>query len=245
MNIIVQKFGGSSVADTNKLFNVCRHIMSKKNNNMAVVVVVSAQGKTTDKLVNQEKEITSVVNKREHDVLVSVGEQITVSKLVMCLEKMGMSAVSYLGFQVPIITDSNFGDANIIHIGTDKILRDLKNNKIVVVAGFQGVDKDNNITTLGRDGSDTTAIALAAALGAGTCEIFSDVDGVYSNDPNKYSNVIKYDKLSYDRMLEMARHGTKILHSKCIKIAKDNGIDIIIKSSFNLNSTGTVISNCV
>jgi len=194
VNIVVQKFGGSSVADTDKLFNVCKKIIKEKNKNNAIVVVVSAQGKTTDGLVMQEKEITDIASKREHDVLISVGEQITISKLVMCLQKMGKSAVSYLGFQVPIVTDSKFGDANIKFIDTHKILEDLEKDRIVVVAGFQGVDKNNNITTLGRGGSDTTAIALAAYLNAQKCEIFTDVDGVYTADPNIFKDAKKYDR---------------------------------------------------
>ena len=176
MNIVVQKFGGSSVADTNRLFNICKHIIKEKNRNNAVVVVVSAQGKTTDNLVKEEKEISDIASKREHDVLISAGEQITISKLVMCLNKLGKKAVSYLGFQVPIITDSNFGNANIKSIDTKRILKDLENDKIVVVAGFQGVDINNNITTLGRGGSDTTAIALSAFLKAKKCEIFTSLD---------------------------------------------------------------------
>ena len=148
MGIIVQKFGGSSVADTEKLFNICKHIVREYNRDNKVVVVVSAQGKTTDNLVNEEKEICENPNLREHDVLVAVGEQITISKLVMCLNKLGIEAKSYLGWQIPILTDSNYGDANIININTDKLLKDLEENNIVVVAGFQGVDKENNITTL-------------------------------------------------------------------------------------------------
>jgi len=148
MGIIVQKFGGSSVADTEKLFNICKHIVREYNKNNKIVVVVSAQGKTTDNLIKQEKEICEQPNAREHEVLVSVGEQITISKLVMCLNKLGIKAKSYLGWQIPILTDSNYGNANIISINTEKILKDLDENNIVVVAGFQGVDKENNITTL-------------------------------------------------------------------------------------------------
>ena len=244
MEITVQKYGGSSVADTSKLFNVCHHIINKKKSGKAVVVVVSAQGKTTNKLIEEEKEISSSVNKREHDVLVAVGEQITVSKIVMCLEKLGQKAVSYLGFQVPIITDSNYGDANIIKINPTKILKDLKNDFVVVVAGFQGIDEYNNITTLGRGGSDTTAIALAASLKASECEIFTDVDGVYTNDPNIDSNAIKYDVISYDKMLEMARNGAKVLHTKCVEMARNNNVKIVVKSSFKDKDVGTLVTNC-
>ena len=158
---------------------------------------------------------------------------------------LGQKAISYLGFQVPIITDSNYGDANIIKIVPKKILKDLKDDKIVVVAGFQGIDKNNNITTLGRGGSDTTAIALAASLKANECEIFTDVDGVYTNDPNIDSKAIKYDAISYDKMLEMANNGAKVLHAKCIEMAKDNNIKIVVKSSFKDNDIGTIVASFV
>lgn len=241
MEIIVQKFGGSSVANTDKLFNVCKHITKEKNKGNSVVVVVSAQGDTTDDLIKEENEITEKPNKREHDVLVSVGEQITIAKLAMCLQKQGYEAVSMLGWQVPIITDSNFGDANITKIKTGKILKELKTGKIVIIAGFQGIDLNLNITTLGRGGSDTTAIALASALKAKKCEIFTDVDGVYSEDPNKNENAIKFDKLTYDKMLEMANNGAKVLHNKCVKLAKEKQVKIIVKSTFLEESVGTVV----
>ena len=241
MEIIVQKFGGSSVANTDKLFNVCKHITKEKNKGNSVVVVVSAQGDTTDELIKEENEITEKPNKREHDVLVSVGEQITIAKLAMCLQKQGYEAVSMLGWQVPIITDSNFGDANIIKIKTGKILKELKTDKIVIIAGFKGIDSNLNITTLGRGGSDTTAIALASALKAKKCEIFTDVDGVYSEDPNKNENATKLDKLTYDKMLEMANNGARVLHNKCVKLAKEKQVKIIVKSTFLEESVGTVV----
>ncbi len=241
MEIIVQKFGGSSVANTDKLFNVCKHITKEKNKGNAVVVVVSAQGKTTDDLIRQEKEITDKPNKREHDMLVSVGEQISVAKLAMCLEELGYEAKTYLGWQVPIITDSNFGDANVTEVKTSKVIQDLEKGKIVVVAGFQGIDKNGDITTLGRGGSDTTAIALAAALNSKKCEIFTDVDGVYSEDPNKNKRAIRYDKISYAKMLEMANKGAKVLHNKCVKLAQDKEVKIIVKSTFKEDSQGTIV----
>ena len=241
MEIIVQKFGGSSVANTDKLFNVCKHITKEKNKGNAVVVVVSAQGKTTDDLIRQEKEITDKPNKREHDMLVSVGEQISVAKLAMCLEELGYEAKTYLGWQVPIITDSNFGDANVTEVKTSKVIQDLEKGKIVVVAGFQGIDKNGDITTLGRGGSDTTAIALAAALNSKKCEIFTDVDGVYSEDPNKNKNAVRYDKISYDKMLEMANNGARVLHNKCVKLAQEKKVKIIVKSTFKEESQGTIV----
>ena len=243
MEIVIHKLGGSSVADTEKLFNVCKHIIREKDNGKEVIVVVSAQGKTTDNLINQEKEIMPFVNKREHDVLVSVGEQITISKLVMCLSKLGREAVSYLGFQVPIITDSNFGDANILRIDTRKVMNDLQHGKIVVVAGFQGIDEYGNITTLGRGGSDTTAIALAAALGTHKCDIYKDVDGVYTQDPHVHNDAVKYDYVSYDKVLEMANSGARILHNKCVQLAKQYNVDIMVRSTFKDNVAGTIVTN--
>lgn len=241
MHIVVQKFGGTSVANTEKLFKVCKHIKREKEKGNEVVVVVSAQGDTTDDLIQQEREITDNPSKREHDMLISVGEQITIAKLAMCLQTIGYSAISYLGWQIPIVTDSNFTDANIIKVYNKKIIQSLKQESIVIVAGFQGIDKNHNITTLGRGGSDTTAIALAASLKADKCEIFTDVDGVYSTDPNKDKNAKKYDKITYDKMLEMANNGAQVLHNKCVQMAQKNNVKIVVKSTFQEDSVGTIV----
>ena len=241
MGIIVQKFGGSSVESTEKLFNICKYITKEYDNNNKVIVIVSAQGKTTDNLIKQAKEINENVDRRELDVLISIGEQITIAKLAMCLETLGYDTESYLGWQVPIITDSNFGDANIVEIKKNNIMKDLERGKIVIVAGFQGIDKNNKITTLGRGGSDTTAIALAAELKAQKCEIFTDVDGVYSKDPNKNEHAMKYNQISYDKMLDMANKGAKVLHNKCVKLAKEKKVKIIVKSTFKEESKGTIV----
>lgn len=241
MGIIVQKFGGSSVADTDKLFIVCKHIIKEYENRNKVVVVVSAQGKTTDKLILEESEITSKPNKREHDVLVSTGEQITIAKLTMCLEKLGYSAISYMGWQLPIVTDSEFGNAKIKEINTKKILRDIDENNIVVIAGFQGVDEKGNITTLGRGGSDTTAVAIAATLNAERCDIFTDVDGVHSADPKIIKDVIKIDTITYDEMLELSSLGAKVLHNRCVEIGKNFNIPITVKSTFEEDDEGTIV----
>ena len=239
MGIIVQKFGGSSVVDKEKLLNVCRHIIKEYEKNNRVVVVVSAQGKTTDKLVEEEKEISINPDKREHDVLLSVGEQITIAKLTIYLKELGYDSISFTGWQIPIITDDIYGNANIIDINTEKILKELE-NKIVVVAGFQGITKSGDITTLGRGGSDTTAVALASYLKAEKLYIYTDVDGVYSEDPNTNSNAIKYNTISYDKMIEMAECGAKVLHTKCVKMAKENKVPIIVKSTF-VENEGTVV----
>ena len=240
MGIIVQKFGGSSVANKEKLLNVCRHIIKEYKKNNKVVVVVSAQGKTTDKLVEEEKEISINPDKREHDVLLSVGEQITIAKLTIYLKELGYDAISFAGWQIPIVTDDIYGNANIININTENILNQLENNKIVVVAGFQGITKSGNITTLGRGGSDTTAVALASYLNANKLYIYTDVDGVYSEDPNINCNAIKYDTISYDKMIEMAECGAKVLHAKCVKMAKENNVPIIVKSTF-VDNEGTFV----
>lgn len=241
MGIIVQKFGGSSVADTKKLLHVSKIIIDEYNKGNKLVVVVSAQGKSTDQLIKEEGEITKKPNKREHDVLVSTGEQITISKLAMCLNELGYKAKSYLGWQIPITTNDEFGNADILNIKTEKIINDIENDNIVIVAGFQGINKNGSITTLGRGGSDTTAVVLAKYLKADKLYIYTDVDGVYSEDPNINSNAIKYDEISYEKMLDMANHGAKVLHNKCVAYAKEYKIPIIVKSTFKHNSKGTLV----
>lgn len=243
MGIIVQKFGGSSVSDTEKLFALCKHITKEYENGNKVVVVVSAQGKTTDGLVSQVSEITDSPNSREYDVLLSTGEQITISKLAMCLEKLGYQAISYMGWQVPIITDSTYSNAKIKYIENRNILKDLDNGKIVIIAGFQGVDEEGNITTLGRGGSDTTAVAIASSLGANKCEIYTDVDGIFTSDPRIIENVKKLDTVSFDEMLEFSSLGAKVLHNRCIEIGKNYNTPIHVRSTFEENSKGTLVSD--
>ena len=240
MGIIVQKYGGTSVENNDKLLNVCKHAIKEYEANNKVVIVVSAQGDTTDKLVNEELEISKNPDKREHDVLLSVGEQITISKLAIYLKELGYNAISYTGWQIPIITDNIHGNANIIDINTEKILNELNKNKIVIIAGFQGITKNGDITTLGRGGSDTTAVSLASYLKADKLYIYTDVDGVYSEDPNINNNAIKYKTISYDKMIEMSENGAKVLHTKCIKMAKENNIPIIVKSTF-VDNEGTIV----
>ena len=198
-------------------------------------------GKTTDKLISEEAEITTSPNKREHDVLVSTGEQITIAKLCMCLQKMGYDAISYTGWQIPIITNGINGNARIKEVCTDRIIDDLNQRKIVVVAGFQGIDEDLNITTFGRGGSDTTAVALAAALNAEKCDIYTDVDGIFSADPRVVKDVSKIDTISYDEMLELASLGAKVLHNRCVEIGKKYDVPIYVKSTFEEESRGTLV----
>lgn len=220
MGIVVQKFGGTSVEDKEKLLNVSKHIIKEYRAGNKVVVVVSAQGKTTDKLIIEEKEISLNPSKREHDVLISVGEQITIAKLAMCLNEQGYDAISYTGWQIPIITDNKHGNANILDINVGKILNQLEDNKIVIVAGFQGITKSGDITTLGRGGSDTTAVALASYLKAEKLYIFTDVDGVYSEDPRINPKAKKYDNISYDKMIEMAENRSKSASYKMCRNGK-------------------------
>ena len=194
----------------------------------------------TDELLKEKGEISTKENLREQDVLLATGEQITIAKLSMCLSDLGYKAISLLGWQVPIITDSNYGDANVIDIKTDRILKELKEEKIVIIAGFQGVTRDNNITTLGRNGSDTTAIAIAAALEEEECYIFTDTNGVYDKDPYKYKNAKKLDYISYEDMEGMAKNGAKVLHDRCVVLAKKYGVKIIVKNTFN-DEIGTIV----
>lgn len=199
-------------------------------------------GKTTNNLIKEEKEITNQPNKREHDVLVSVGEQITISKLCMCLEKLGYGAISLTGWQVPIITNSVHSNARIETIHTDRILEELDDGNIVVIAGFQGICETGDITTLGRGGSDTSAVAIAACLEAEKCDIFTDVDGVYSSDPRIIEDVTKLKSISYDEMLELASLGAKVLHNRCVEIGKKNNIPINVRSSFE-EGVGTQVTS--
>ncbi len=202
MGIIVQKFGGSSVANLEKLGYVAEHIITEKKKGNKIVVVVSAQGKTTDKLISEEAEITDSPNEREHDVLVSTGEQITTAKLAMLLNEKKQKALSLAGWQIPIITNSEFTNSRIRYIHNETIEEYLNSGNIVIVAGFQGVDESGNITTFGRGGSDTTAVAIAASLKAERCDIFTDVDGVYTSDPRIVNTVKKIKTISYDEMLK-------------------------------------------
>lgn len=243
MGIIVQKFGGSSVANLEKLEKVSEHIIDEVKNNNQVVVVVSAQGKTTDRLIAEEKEVTKKVYPREHDVLVSVGEQITIAKLAMLLKSKNYNAVSLCGWQIPILTNSNHTNSRIRYIHNETINEYLRAGNIVIVAGFQGVDENGNITTLGRGGSDTTAVALAASLKAERCDIFTDVDGVYSADPRIVDEVKKLRTISYEEMLELSSMGAKVLHNRCVEIGKKYNIPIYVKSTFERNSIGTLVTN--
>ena len=232
MNIIVQKYGGSSVADKEKLDIISNNLIDEVNKGNSVVCVVSAQGKTTDKLVNLAKEyIGEAVSKcnKEMDMLLSTGELQTVSLLTMILKAKGYDAVGFTGSMAGIITDNNYSNAKILSIVPTNIMNSLNDGKIVIVAGFQGIDKFGNITTLGRGGSDLSAVAIAAAINAEKCEIYTDVDGVYTADPNIIKNAKLIEKISYNEMLEAATSGAKVLHNRAVGVAKKYSLPITVK----------------
>jgi len=240
MSLIVQKFGGSSVADAERIFRVAGIISDTYDKGNQVVVVVSAQGDTTDDLIEKANEINPNPSKREMDVLLSSGEQISIALLAMALEKKGYPVTSLLGWQAGIATNRDNTKAKIKTIDTQRLLSELDKNKIVVVAGFQGINSNDDITTLGRGGSDTTAVALAAALKANTCEIYTDVDGVYTADPRIVPGAIKLNDISYDEMLELAALGANVLHSRSVEMAKKYNVNLVVKSSFE-KKEGTVV----
>ena len=241
-NTAVLKFGGSSVANNENLNIVAKKVIDFKQKFKNVIVVVSAQGKTTDKLVKEAVTLSDVPNKREYDALISVGEQISASKLAILLNEKGVPAISLTGWQAGITTTNNYSKATISSINPEKIIKELEQGKVVVVTGFQGIDKDKNITTLGRGGSDTSAVAIASALKADDCEIFSDVEGIFTADPNKVKDAYKLKQIDYDEMLELSYEGAKVLHTRCIEIGKKFNVPISAESTFSSNS-GTLIND--
>ena len=240
MGIIVQKFGGTSVADGTKIKNVAKRIVRTHEEGHQVAVVVSAMGDTTDRLTFLAHEISANPPERELAMLLSTGEQVSIALLAMAVSELGYQAISLTGTQVGIITGGFYSEARIQHINDTRILSELNQGKIVILAGFQGVSIDNEITTLGRGASDTTATAVAATLGAGRCEIYTDVDGVYTADPRVVPNARKLSRLTYDEMFEMAQLGAKVLHSRSVEIAKKFDVPLHVRSSFN-EDEGTMI----
>ncbi len=241
MALVVQKYGGTSVGNIERIRNVAKRVGETHDAGNDVIVVVSAMSGETNRLVALAQEINEFPDNREYDVLVSTGEQVTIALLSMTLKSMGYNAKSYLGSQIPIITDNAHGKARIEKISDKKIKADLMDRNIIVVAGFQGVDKEGNVTTLGRGGSDTSAVAIAAALKADVCEIYTDVDGVYTTDPNICEDARKIDKISYDEMLELASLGAKVLQIRSVEFAKKFNVDVHVRSSFN-NNKGTLVT---
>lgn len=244
MDTIVLKFGGSSVADNDKLKVVANKIIDLYDKNNNIVVVLSAQGKTTDKLINEAKELSEKEYNRELDALLSTGEQVAIAKLSILLNSLGYTSISLTGWQAGIFTNNTNQNAIIERINISRILEELEKRKIVIIAGFQGINENMDITTLGRGGSDTTAVAIAVALKAKNCYIFSDVDGVYTTDPNRVKKAYKLHALSYKEMKEISNEGAKVLHNRCVEIGEKFKIPIITKSTFN-NKPGTVISDII
>lgn len=240
-NIIVQKFGGTSVADTDKIKNVARAVIKEKNNGNDVVVVVSAMGHTTDILTKMAKEISAHPSSREMDMLLSTGEGVSIALLAMALQAQGCDAVSMNAMQVGIITENIHSNARILEIKTDKIVKNLEEGKVVVIAGFQGVTDDFEITTLGRGGSDTSAVALAGALKAKRCDIYTDVEGVYTTDPRIVPHASKLKEISYEEMLELARVGANVLHPRAVEAATQYHMPVRVRSAFKTDNLGTLI----
>ncbi|MCX5710627.1 MAG: aspartate kinase [Candidatus Omnitrophica bacterium] len=238
--LVVQKYGGSSVANVERIQNVAKRVVGYRKKGYDLVVVVSALGDTTDELIELASKITNEPSEREMDMLLSTGEQISVSLLAMAIHKLGYEAISFTGAQVGIITDKSHTRARIIKINADKIRRALKEGKIVIVAGFQGVTLDQDITTLGRGGSDLTAVALAKELKADECEIYTDVEGIYTTDPRIEPKAKKIQKITYDEMLEMASLGAQVMQARSIEVAKKFDVPLHVRSSFSDNN-GTMI----
>ncbi len=240
MGLIVQKYGGTSVKNAERVMNVARRITDAYKAGNNVVVAVSAQGDTTDELIEKGLEINPHASKRELDMLLSTGEQISISLLAMAIEKLGYPVISLTGWQAGMITDTHYGNARIKRIDAERIKSELDKKRIVIVAGFQGMNKYDDITTLGRGGSDTSAVALAAALHADVCEIYTDVDGVYTTDPRIVPDAFKLDEISYDEMLELASLGANVLHNRSVEMAKKYNVKLAVKSSLN-NNEGTYV----
>ncbi len=240
MSLIVQKFGGSSVRDAERVMNVARRVVETYKAGNSVVVVVSAQGDTTDDLIAKAKEINPKASKREMDMLLSTGEQISIALLAMAIQTLGVNAISLTGWQVGMKTDSKYSLARIKSIDGERIRNELDDNKIVIVAGFQGINKYDDITTLGRGGSDTTAVAIAAALHADLCEIYTDVDGVFTTDPRIVPEAKKLDEISFDEMLELASLGANVLHNRSVEMAKKYNVNMCVRSSLN-KTEGTYV----
>lgn len=242
--LIVKKFGGSSVADRDKIFNVARRCIEDYEKGNDIVVVLSAMGHTTDELIAKAREISGNPPKRELDMLLATGEQVSCALMAMAIQSLGVSSVSLNAMQVPMNTSSVHGSAKLEQIGTERILNELKRRRIVIVTGFQGVNENDDITTLGRGGSDTTAVALAAVLHADACEIYTDVDGVYTADPRLVPNARKMSEVTYDEMLELASLGANVLHNRSVELAKKYGVKLTVRSSLT-REEGTVVKENV
>lgn len=237
---IVQKYGGTSLADSEKILSAARRAAALSLEGNEVVIVVSAQGHTTDRLIDMAASVNPQGSRREMDAYISAGEQLSAGLMAMALESLGHPAVSLTGWQAGILTDSNHANARILSLGDRRIQRELEKGRIVVVAGFQGIDCHGDITTLGRGGSDTTAVALAAYLDADICQIFTDVDGVYDKDPRKYPDALRFSRISYGKMLDLVARGAQVLHDRSVELARDHGITVEVLSAFT-GEPGTLV----
>lgn len=238
--LIVKKFGGTSVGNTERIFNVAKRCIEDWQKGNDVVVVLSAMGKYTDELIDMAKQVNENPPKREMDMLFTIGEQMSVSLMAMAMNSLKVPAISLNAFQVAMHTTSVYGNARLKRIDVERIRHELEQRKIVIVTGFQGINKYDDYTTLGRGGSDTTAVALAAALNADACEIYTDVDGVYTADPRKVKTARKLDMITYDEMIELATLGAGVLHNRSVELAKKFGVQLVVRSSLNL-SEGTIV----
>ncbi|MBQ9562366.1 MAG: aspartate kinase [Lachnospiraceae bacterium] len=238
--LIVKKFGGTSVANKERIFNVVNRVAEDYRAGHQVIVVLSAMGKQTDVLLDMARDINPDAPKRELDMLVSTGEQVSVALASMAFAAIGVPAVALNAFQVPMLTTSTYSKARLKKIGTERILKELDSGKVVLITGFQGVDKYDHVTTLGRGGSDTTAVAIAASMDADACEIYTDVDGVYTADPRIVPKARKLDEITYDEMLDLATLGAGVLHNRSVEMAKKYGVQLIVRSSLNRNE-GTIV----
>lgn len=244
MSLIVQKFGGTSVANAERVNHVAKIVTDTYKKGNSIVVVVSAQGDTTDDLIAKAQEINPSASKREMDVLLSSGEQISMALLAMAIQKLGFPVISLTGWQAGMTTDTAYSNARIKEVKTDRLEAELAKGKIIICAGFQGINKYDDITTLGRGGSDTSAVAFAAALKADLCQIYTDVDGVYTADPRIVSDAVKLDEINYDEMLELSSLGAQVLHNRSVELAKKYNVNLEVCSSFN-NVPGTKVKEVV
>ena len=239
--LIVQKFGGSSLADASRIRRGAQRAVHEAKQGHQVVVVVSAQGDTTDHLVSAAAAIAPNPSPREMDSYLATGEQMSAGLMAMAIQQKGFPSVSLTGWQAGLVTDNHHQDAKVLGLSNDRIQKELDAGKIVVVTGFQGVDENNDITTLGRGGSDTTAVALAAYLQADKCQIYTDVDGVYDRDPRIFPDAVRYDEIDYEAMLTLARQGAQVLHDRAVELAKQHRVQIQVLSSFRPGA-GTIVT---
>ena len=238
--LIVQKFGGTSLMNTDRLRTAALRVMGRAARGDRVVVVVSAQGHTTDRLIEEASAVCKDAPRREMDAYIAAGEQLSAGLMAMTLIQLGQPAVSLQGWQAGLFTDGTYGNATVLGLLSGRVRRELDSGKVVVVAGFQGINEAGDITTLGRGGSDTTAVALAAALKADRCQIFTDVDGVYDRDPRKYPGAVRFGRISYEKMMDLIENGAQVLHDRSVELARDAGIRIEVLSAFT-GIPGTIV----